>query len=104
MGSGNWYKENYGTIIFFIILPMAFFMCLIKAFAHVDLIDTGMILENIEKERRAIELEEARMLEKERRDQERQLLIEEERYYRMMCEKHDKEKKDQGFDYYCKKD
>ena len=101
---GNWYRENYGKIIFWVVIPLLLGMGLVKLCAHVDLIDPGMVYENMMMELEKQERQEQRQREQEQRDREHQKLREEEQYYRMMCEKYDKEKKDQGFDYYCKKD
>lgn len=101
MNMGNWYRENYGQIVLELIIVVFLFCGVCNICAHVDLIDPGMVYENMMMEQ---ERQEQRHKQQEQRDNERKKLRDEEHYYRMMCEKNDKERKSQGIDYYCKKD
>lgn len=97
----NWYYEG-ACRRYFIAIALAFTAA--KLFGHVDLIDPGMVYENMQMEMEAHERREAANREQEMRDREYRRMADEERYYRMMSEKLEKEKREQGFDYYCKKD
>jgi len=50
MNVGEWYRNNYGMIIFWVIMPLLILVGFIKLCAHVDLIDPGLVYENIKEE------------------------------------------------------
>ena len=96
----NWYYEN-ACKRYLIAIVIAFGA--VKLFGHVDLIDPGMIYENMMREIEQEEIRGEARQHQAQRDREYHEMQQEEIYHRMMSDKLEKDKRDQGFDYYCKK-
>lgn len=50
MNVGEWYRNNYGKIIFWVILPFFLVIGFSRLFAHVDLIEPLLWEENVKHE------------------------------------------------------
>lgn len=87
----NWYYEG-ACKRYFLAIVLAFGA--VKLFGHVDLIDTGMVYENMKTALEQQEREDQIREEQAMRDRQYQAMLEEERYYWMMSDKYEKGKKD----------